>query len=468
VHCSTFPESVKVASAVCLRKTIKGRAKSDLSGKNKVGRSNKKTFSFALSWDNPIVRFGEGAREADRSNTTGSEAASASIGFEAPRYYTRFFGDSGNSSSAIAVYGLVHSREWERRIVKWQEKVLLECDAAMTSRDSTSDLTDRESSSNSSSGKTDSVAAAYSSDADADIEAQAENSYRPVSEKEKEKQKQTSESYRHQLFNELYFLVDGGTVWTDTQHGISNTYANYSVQDNEANRRGGLGGTAVTDGCGDGGKRVSQVDVMTGSEASKEGEMQRRSGMLCDILSSKLSVPIRDFSIESFLKGKHGSSKLSRKMTPESMDRCYAPDTVEKKSSKMKAKKSGLPLESLREPLLHRLTGMLSWSRPGRAEMSESEESEVTGVVAGVGSIAAERGASRGGDGGCGEADARVAEHRRKSRKIMKAISVLHQQMHDHDKKVANSKIAGDQVLTLTLFHPAQLRYQRVACHDIT
>jgi beta-glucosidase 2, glycosyl-hydrolase family 116 N-term len=458
VHCSTFPESVKVASAVCLRKTIKGKARSEVGGKNKAEKNNKKTFSFSLSWDNPIVRFGEGAREADRSNTTGSEAASASIGFEAPRYYTRFFGDSGNSSSAIAVYGLVHSREWERRIVKWQEKVLLVSDAAMTSRDSTSDLTDRESSSNSSSGKTDSVAAAYSSDADADLEAQAENRYRPVSDKEKEKQKQTaSESYRHQLFNELYFLVDGGTVWTDTQDGVSNLYAPYSVQDNAADRRGGLGGTAATDGCGNGGNRVSQLDAITGSEASKEGEMQRRSGMFCDILSSKLSVPIRDLSIESFLKSKHGFSKLSRKMTPESMDRCYAPETVEKNGSKMKAKNSGLPLESLREPLLHRLTGMLSWSRPGRAEMSESEESGVAGV--GVGSIAAERGASRGGDGGCGEADARVAEHRRKSRKIMKAISVLHQQMHDHDKKVANSKIAGDQVLTLTLFHPAQLRY---------
>jgi non-lysosomal glucosylceramidase len=31
-----------------------------------------------------------------------------------------------------------------------------------------------------------------------------------------------SDFYRHQLFNELYFLVDGGTVWTDTNAGLQN------------------------------------------------------------------------------------------------------------------------------------------------------------------------------------------------------------------------------------------------------
>ena len=28
--------------------------------------------------------------------------------------------------------------------------------------------------------------------------------------------------YKHQLFNELYFLVDGGTVWTDSENGTVN------------------------------------------------------------------------------------------------------------------------------------------------------------------------------------------------------------------------------------------------------
>ena len=199
-----------MASAVCLKKNIEGKANNAANGKNKGEKIHKKTFSFALSWDNPLVRFGEGARATDRCNSSGSETATASIGFEAPRYYTRFFGDSGNSSAAIAVYGLVHAREWERRIVKWQEKVLQECDAAMTSRDSTSDLTDRESNSNSSSGKTDSVAAAYSSDADTETQAESQDSYRPVRGREKQG---ASESYRHQLFNELYFLVDGGSFW---------------------------------------------------------------------------------------------------------------------------------------------------------------------------------------------------------------------------------------------------------------
>jgi hypothetical protein len=32
----------------------------------------------------------------------------------------------------------------------------------------------------------------------------------------------SSQYYRSQLFNELYFLVDGGTIWTDSCNAIEN------------------------------------------------------------------------------------------------------------------------------------------------------------------------------------------------------------------------------------------------------
>ena len=30
--------------------------------------------------------------------------------------------------------------------------------------------------------------------------------------------------YKHQLFNELYFLVDGGCIWSDTDSGVPNNH----------------------------------------------------------------------------------------------------------------------------------------------------------------------------------------------------------------------------------------------------
>lgn len=423
---SSFSEGVKVASAVCLRKSIKGKAKNTAGGKNKIEKHYKKTFSFALSWDNPVVRFGEGARETDRSNTSGSEAASTSIGFEAPRYYTRFFGNSGNSSSAIAVYGLVHAKEWEKRIVKWQEKVLQECDSAMVSRDSTADLTDRESSSNSS-GKTDSVAAAYSSD--------TEERYRPPRDKQG-----PSESYRHQLFNELYFLVDGGTVWTDTQNGVSNPCAPCPVQSSAGDRRGSLGSSTVTNDNRIG-RNVGQSDAVPGDDDFKEKEAHRRSGMFCDILSSALSVPMKDFSIENFLNYRRDCSDDANTSSERMEDRYCEADILV--MNRDRAKDPDPPSEPLLEPLIQRLSDMLSWGR-GKPDGDELDKSGVTGVGVGLDL----GGSSRSNDGDRKlKAAAGVEEHRHKSRNIMKAIHALHQHMLEHDKKVAASKVAGDQVL---------------------
>ena len=116
----------RVASALCQRK--------------RVAAGSTSSFSFSLSWDNPVARFGSG--------------------MSLPRYYTRFFGDSGLCSPSIASYALAHSTDWERRIVYWQREV-------------------------------------------------QDNESLP-------------EYYKSQLFNELYFLCDGGVVWTDSSNGCPN------------------------------------------------------------------------------------------------------------------------------------------------------------------------------------------------------------------------------------------------------
>lgn len=80
-----------------------------------------------------------------------------------PRYYTKFFGKSGLSAANIASYALLNSHVWEDEIVKWQNETIK-----------------------------------ISENKDSDI----------------------PDYYQYHLFNELYYLVDGGTVWTDTHNGI--------------------------------------------------------------------------------------------------------------------------------------------------------------------------------------------------------------------------------------------------------
>ena len=125
-----------VGTAVCLKKLIR------------PGESE--TFSFALAWDNPWVRFGSPMAQP------------------VPRYYTKFFGRSGTSAASIASYALLNANAWEERIIRWQAKVLNGMAETL--------------------GKGESV----------------------------------PEYYKHQLFNELYFLVDGGTIWTDSSGGVAN------------------------------------------------------------------------------------------------------------------------------------------------------------------------------------------------------------------------------------------------------
>lgn len=81
-----------------------------------------------------------------------------------PKFYTRFFGRSGLASPSIASFSLFHFEDWRKKIVAWQL---------------------------------------------------------PINSDES-----LPEYYRHMLFNELYFLVDGGTIWLDTTAGVDNLHDN--------------------------------------------------------------------------------------------------------------------------------------------------------------------------------------------------------------------------------------------------
>lgn len=88
-----------------------------------------------------------------------------------PRYYTRFFGRTGRAACSIAAYALQQSRRWESLINAWQADVI-----AKINRQSLPPQSDAKS----------------------------------------------RDYYYSQVFNELYFLVDGGAIWTDSTQGVSN------------------------------------------------------------------------------------------------------------------------------------------------------------------------------------------------------------------------------------------------------
>lgn len=144
----------------------------DLSGRNQ---------SFQSSQPNPTSRSGQvvGAAVCLKKTVAGGECTTFSFALawdnpwvsfgkeEAlPRYYTRFFGTSGGSAGSIASYALLQAQSWEDRIIAWQEEAL--CSFATSSG-------------------------------------------HPL-----------PNYYRHQLFNELYYLTDGGSVWTDSTDGKAN------------------------------------------------------------------------------------------------------------------------------------------------------------------------------------------------------------------------------------------------------
>ncbi len=93
--------------------------------------------AFALAWDMPLARFGEGRAYYRR--------------------YTRFYGREGDAAPKIARDALLNYPAWEKQIESWQKPILDD--------------------------------------------------------------KGLPDWYKSALFNELYYLVDGGTVWTDGEEG---------------------------------------------------------------------------------------------------------------------------------------------------------------------------------------------------------------------------------------------------------
>lgn len=119
-------------------------------------------MSFILAWDFPYAAFNHQS-------------------FQLPRYYTRFFGRSGHSAHAIAAYSLTQRAVWRERILHWQREVWSVLDDANDSLI----LNDSP-------------------------ETQTHN----LAEERK--------FFYYHLFNECYYLTDGGTVWTDSSAGRAN------------------------------------------------------------------------------------------------------------------------------------------------------------------------------------------------------------------------------------------------------
>jgi len=189
--------------------------------------SNRKIFPFSLSWDNPFVRFGQTSSASthttntniNNTNTSSNSDNNTVSGLMLPRYYTKFFGTSGFSAPELAAYSLLQVHDWKQRIDHWQQTTL-QSNQSPSSVHSPLDST-----------------ATTNPD-------------------HTEQRKSSDNYYEHMLFNELYFLADGGTVWTDSTAGVSNqtntqlplnrdstVIRTGGYQDKEEGRKGGVYGT---------------------------------------------------------------------------------------------------------------------------------------------------------------------------------------------------------------------------------
>eukprot|EP01035_Chromulina_nebulosa_P021912 gene21912-28371_t len=129
-------------------------------------------ISIAIAWDHPIVRFGPKLNnkivvkvDSDESEVKLSNDSSTRV----PRYYSRFFGLSGENASTIASYALIKANDWENEIINWQNKEI-----------NISNESDK-----------------------------------------REGNPDVPGFYKHHLFNELYYLVDGGSVWVNSSRELS-------------------------------------------------------------------------------------------------------------------------------------------------------------------------------------------------------------------------------------------------------
>lgn len=223
----------KTAAAVCLRKIIPPK--------------QVKNFPFSLAWDCPAARFG--------------------FGNSVPRYYTRFFGRSGFKAPDIATYALMYEPDWTQRIIDWQRATLAKATqpappSRVPSRAQSRAHSEDKSRSHSPVRTNDSHAA-FAAETIAALSSQKLSSSPSASSSVPSVPVQQSEGqtpvppvygpqqephpsaetkpeamrlphyYQHQLFNELYFLVDGGSVWADSENGVANDPRLTSLQYND-------------------------------------------------------------------------------------------------------------------------------------------------------------------------------------------------------------------------------------------
>lgn len=102
-----------------------------------VPAGQSREVTFALAWDMPLARFGDGRAHYRR--------------------YTRFYGREGNAAPDMARDALINYPGWEKQIEEWQAPILAETGLP--------------------------------------------------------------DWYKAALFNELYYITDGGTIWTDGEEG---------------------------------------------------------------------------------------------------------------------------------------------------------------------------------------------------------------------------------------------------------
>ena len=357
---SSFSRKVKVASAVCLRKTIKCIKSStsnsrSLDNEMKVNErnekkdliTNKRTFTFSLSWDNPIIRFGKGIQKIkDPTQKYGSEV---------PRYYSRIFGDSGVSAYLIAIYGLLYSSEWENKISNWQNSVLSVADTSLKNcfkdnrTNSSSNYSDRTSLRSDENIKNDISNPNMNGNKREEDKSEGSHENEIVNNATDDKDQSdtaatVSSSYRHQLFNELYFLVDGGTVWADSKYGIPNPYSTDFIKSiykdcvgsnnrenkeiTEINGRIGKNGNNKSEEILPGNssderqeteindeKKKKEIEVKKEMEMKKEKETeeekekenvtpvgQGRTGWFSDTMAIMLQIPEKEFKVHDYIR----------------------------------------------------------------------------------------------------------------------------------------------------------------------
>ncbi|KAK3267085.1 hypothetical protein CYMTET_24330 [Cymbomonas tetramitiformis] len=132
----------------------------------------RRAVAFALAWDFPVIKFGA---------TRSSRALWL-------KRHTRYYGQSGNSAVRIAAEALKRYQDWDRTISAWQSGVLDEGEAdASATQDRQSDSCTAE-------------AASPSGEVHEAAQPRDPAYTRP-------------HWYKRALFNELYYLVDGGTLW---------------------------------------------------------------------------------------------------------------------------------------------------------------------------------------------------------------------------------------------------------------